>query len=96
MSESRETILTITHASGLHLRPAALFVKTAAGFTSRIQLQNLSRDDGRTVDAKSMFGLMQLGVSQGHRVRVEAAGEDAAAALTALQELAANNFEEAG
>ncbi|WP_026371019.1 HPr family phosphocarrier protein [Kallotenue papyrolyticum] len=94
MSETRETVLTIAHPVGLHLRPAALFVKTAARFQSDIRIANLDRPDRPEVDAKSMFGLMQIGVSQNHRIRVRATGEDAAAALSALQRLVEQNFEE--
>lgn len=95
MPESQQIILTIDHPSGLHLRPAALFVKTAARFQSQIRLTNLSRDSHPEGDAKSMFGLMQLGVSQGHQVRVRADGPDAAEAITALRDLVDRHFEEA-
>ncbi len=91
---ARETIVSITHSAGLHLRPAALFVKTASRFKSRITAKNLSRPDGPSVDAKSMLGVMQAAVSQGHRVVLTATGEDAAEALAALERLVACNFEE--
>jgi phosphotransferase system HPr (HPr) family protein len=94
MNDTHETVLTITHEAGLHLRPAALFVKTAARFASQITLANLSRSNGTEVNAKSMFGLMQLGVSQGDRVQVRATGADAAAAIAALQQLVTANFQE--
>ncbi len=94
MSDSYEKILLIEHPAGLHLRPAALFVKTAARFQSQIRLINLSREGSPEVDAKSMFGLMQSGVAQGHQVRLSASGPDAAEALAALEELVHNNFEE--
>lgn len=94
MSETQERVLSINHPAGLHLRPAALFVKTAARFVSDIRLTNLDRSDNLEVDAKSMFGLMQLGVSQSHRVRVRATGDDAADALDALGRLVEQNFEE--
>ncbi len=94
MSETQEVVLSINHPSGLHLRPAALFVKTAARFSSDIRITNLDRPEAPEVDAKSMFGLMQIGVSQHHRVRVRATGDDAANALAALQRLVDRNFEE--
>lgn len=95
MSDTRELTLTIDHPSGLHLRPAALFVKTAARFQSTITMHNLDRVGRPETDAKSMFGVMQQGVSQGHRVRLRAIGSDADEALVALQTLVANKFEEA-
>jgi phosphotransferase system HPr (HPr) family protein len=94
MSDTYEKILLIEHPAGLHLRPAALFVKTAARFQSQITLTNLSREGSPEANAKSMFGLMQSGVSQGHQVRVAASGSDATEALAALEELVRNNFEE--
>lgn len=94
MSETHETTLTIDHPAGLHLRPAALFVKTASRFNSQVQIQNMSRDGSPQVDAKSMFGIMQIGVSQGHRVHLRATGEDATQAINALEQLVARHFEE--
>ena len=89
-----EATFTIDHPAGLHLRPAALFVQTAARFTSRVRLTNVSRADAPEVDAKSIFGIMQSGVSQGDQVRVWAEGPDAAAAIAALQGLVARNLDD--
>jgi phosphotransferase system HPr (HPr) family protein len=94
MPETHEVVLTVEHPNGLHLRPAAQFVRAAARFASTITVTNLSRPSSPRVDAKSMFGVMQLGVAQGHRVEVRATGEDAPAALAALQQLVANDFVE--
>ena len=87
-------MLTISHPAGLHLRPAALFVRTANRFTSQITLTNLSRDGSADVDAKSMLGVMQAAVSQGHQVRVHADGADAPDAVAALAALVDSNFAE--
>jgi phosphotransferase system HPr (HPr) family protein len=94
MNDTHEIVLTITNDAGLHLRPAALFVRTAARFTSDIRIANLSRDPSKEVNAKSMMGLMQLGVGPGQQVQVRATGEDAADAVAALEHLVANNFAE--
>lgn len=94
MEETRETMLTVNHPAGLHLRPAALFVRTASRFQSQVRARNLSREDGAEVDAKSMLGVMQAAVSQGHRVLVRATGADADAAIAALADLVARDFEE--
>jgi phosphocarrier protein HPr len=93
--KSDELVLTISHPAGLHLRPAALFVRTANRFTSQITLTNLGRDGSNAVDAKSMLGVMQAAVSQGHQVRVRANGADAADAVAALAALVESNFAEA-
>lgn len=94
MNHTHEIVLTITNDAGLHLRPAALFVRTAARFSSDIRIANLSRDPAKDVNAKSMMGLMQLGVGPGQQVRVRATGGDAADAVAALEHLVANNFAE--
>jgi phosphotransferase system HPr (HPr) family protein len=85
----------IRHPTGLHLRPAAQFVQTAARFASTIRIKNLSRPEAPEIDAKSMFGMLQCGVAQGHTIRVRAEGTDAAAAVAALQALVERDFEEA-
>lgn len=94
MNEPHALILTIDHPAGLHLRPAALFVQTAARFDSQITVANLSRAGTPAADAKSMFGVMLVGVSQGHQIRLQATGPDANAALDALRELIEHKFEE--
>jgi phosphotransferase system HPr (HPr) family protein len=82
-----DVTLSIRNPSGLHARPAALFVKTAAAFTSEMSIANLSRDPSRGVNPKSLLALLTLGVSSGHEVRISADGPDADAALAALQQL---------
>lgn len=89
-----EVVLAVDHPAGLHLRPAARFVKSAATFSSKVRLQNLSRIDAPEVDAKSMFGVMRSGVLQGHHIRISAEGPDAEAALATLQALVVQNFNE--
>jgi phosphotransferase system HPr (HPr) family protein len=88
----QQAILRIEHPAGLHLRPAALFVRTANRFQSEIHIQNLSRPSSIEVNAKSMLALMQAAVSQGHQVRVHAEGVDAAEAVAALADLVEANF----
>lgn len=85
--------LTIKHSSGLHARPAALFVKTAASFPCRITVQNLTTHK-QPANAKSVLSVLTQGVSQGHEVRVEAEGDSAEEALAALQALVESNFGE--
>ena len=81
--------------SGLHARPAATFYKKTREFKSRITIQNLSRPDSKAVPV-SPFYLLQIGVSQGHQVRIQAEGEDEQAAITALSKLIEENFGEGG
>ena len=88
-----ETTLTVTNAVGLHARPAALFYKKTREYKSKITIQNLSRPDSKEVPV-SPFQLLQIGVSQGHRVRLRATGEDEQEAIAALTKLVEENFGE--
>jgi len=85
--------LTISHAAGLHARPAALFVKTAQAFPCTIKLQNLTGQKP-LANAKSPLSVLTQGVNQGQQILVEAEGEQAEAALAALKQLVENNFGE--
>lgn len=87
-----ETTITVHHAAGLHLRPAGLFVQTAARFNSTILITNLDRAGSPTVNAKTLMQVMKLGVAQGHRMHISAEGDDADAALAALEQLVASGF----
>jgi phosphotransferase system HPr (HPr) family protein len=90
----QEIELEVRNPSGLHARPASVFVKTAAGFRSRVQIQNLSRGTAPG-DAKSILTMLTAGVKQGHRVRITAEGEDEAAAIASLSELVRSGIGEA-
>jgi len=85
--------LTIHHSAGLHARPAALFVKTAASFPCAITVQNLTNQKP-PANAKSVLSVMTQGVARGHQVLVQAEGDTAEAALAALQALVESNFGE--
>jgi phosphocarrier protein HPr len=83
--------LTITNKVGLHARPAALFVQTAARFKdTRIDVVK----DGTVRNAKSILNVLGLGVSQGTTIVVRAEGPEAEAALAALSDLVARDFNE--
>ena len=86
--------LTVNHPAGLHARPAAEFVKTAAAFPCKITVRNVT-DDKAPVNAKSILSVLTLGVHQGYEIEVEAEGEQASEALQAISELIQSNFGEA-
>ena len=86
---------TVRNPSGLHARPAAMFVRTAAGFTSKITLENLDRDGGAPIDAKSIIAVMSSGVSKGHTIRVTAEGADEDAAIETLEAFIVSGMGEA-
>ncbi|MBO0683628.1 MAG: HPr family phosphocarrier protein [Candidatus Dormibacteraeota bacterium] len=84
--------LTVEHEHGLHLRPAADFVRLAAKFRSQVKVANLTRGGGREANARSLLEVTGLGVNRGHTIRVTATGEDAGAALRALGDLIRSDF----
>lgn len=85
--------LEIRNPSGLHARPAALFVRTASGFASSVRIENLTTGSA-VVDAKSILGVMSSGAARGHRIRVTVAGSDEDAALHTIRELVASGIGE--
>ncbi len=89
-----EATIQVKHKVGLHARPAALFVQTAAKFASNIKVKNLTAN-GNFVDAKSIIMVLTLGVMKDHEVVIQTDGADADAALHALKSLIENNFGEA-
>lgn len=87
-----EARVAIRHEVGLHARPAALFVQTAQRFASSISIRNLTRPDAPPVDAKSILGILTLGVARGHEVLMTADGADEAQAIDNLVALVDGNF----
>jgi phosphocarrier protein HPr len=85
----------ITNASGLHARPAAVFVKTAAGFQSAIHVRNVTAGK-QPSNAKSMLGVLSQGVVCGTRVEITADGPDEEQALEALARIVAAGLGEGG
>lgn len=83
MENTIERIVTIGSASGLHARPAAVFVQNAKGFQSKI---TLTKQD-KTVNGKSILSVLSLGASQGDQVTLQLTGADAETAATSLTEL---------
>lgn len=69
--------------SGLHNRQATYFVQKANEFESSIWLES----DSRKMNAKSLLGIMSLGVITGSTVTLSAVGPDAEAAVNALETL---------
>ncbi|HXQ95475.1 MAG TPA: HPr family phosphocarrier protein [Candidatus Acidoferrales bacterium] len=82
----QEIELEVRNPSGLHARPASMFVKAAAGFRSRVRIENLTRGT-KPGDAKSILTMLTAGVKQGHLVRITAEGDDESAAIASLADL---------
>ena len=86
-----EKTLKIENKTGLHARPASMFVQAANKFQSKIKISA----KGKTVDAKSILMIMSLGLTQGTELTISAEGPDAADALAALTKLIEDKFGEA-
>lgn len=75
-----ERQVTLRNASGLHARPASVFVSTANRFVSDISIDV----DGKRVNAKSILGLLSLAVGTGTTLTIVTEGADEAEALDEL------------
>ncbi|HEY0753091.1 MAG TPA: HPr family phosphocarrier protein [Ktedonobacteraceae bacterium] len=80
MENKVERIVTLGSKSGLHARPAAIFVQHAKSYQSQI---TLSKEE-KTVNGKSMLSLLTLGAEKGDQVVMQISGSDAEAALKEL------------
>ncbi|MDH6149183.1 phosphoenolpyruvate-protein phosphotransferase [Paraburkholderia sp. WSM4179] len=79
MDEARRQI-TLTHAGGLHARPAARAREAARGFDARVEV----RYDGRKAPIESVVGLLGLGAGEGASVELLGVGPQAQAAVDAI------------
>ncbi|MFE8695379.1 phosphocarrier protein HPr [Cytobacillus sp. FJAT-53684] len=78
-----EKQFTVTAETGIHARPATLLVQTASKFNADIQLEH----KGKTVNLKSIMGVMALGIGQGGAIKIIADGNDEQNAIDSLEEL---------
>lgn len=86
----KEVKVKIKNKLGLHARPAAQLVKTAAKFKSDIFLSR----DSQMVNGKSIMGVMMLAAENGAELTITANGEDEDQAIEALKELFERKFDE--
>ena len=70
----------IVAETGIHARPATMLVQAASKFNSDINLEY----NGKSVNLKSIMGVMSLGVGQGADVTITADGDDAKEAIEAI------------
>jgi phosphocarrier protein FPr len=92
---SRTLTVAVLNALGLHARPAALLVRTAAGFDARVEVGDATNGRG-PVSARSLNGVATLGARQGDKLVLTASGAQAVEALDAVRRLAENGFGELG
>ena len=81
--------LVVKNKSGLHARPAALFVQVANKFESLITVKR----DSEEVNGKSIMGILMLGAEQNSTIIIEADGIDAQTALEELEKIITNEEE---
>lgn len=97
MSESgaatAEAEIELTHAIGLHARPAVKLTQLASRFASRVELR--AGGEGDWINAKSVARVMRLKARTGTRLQFRAEGDDAEAAVAALHDLVRRDFEDA-
>ena len=82
--------LTIANKSGIHARPAAMFVKVATRYGCDIFVEK----DGEKINGKSIMGLMMLAAGPGSKVTLHVKGADASAAIDELEDLVKRKFDE--
>jgi len=80
----------IVNKLGLHARASAKLTQVASSYKCEVWLSR----NGRRVNAKSIMGVMMLAAGKGATVVIDAQGDDADAALAALQKLIADKFDE--
>ena len=82
--------VVIHNQVGLHARPATFFIQKANEFKSAIWVEK----DDRKVNAKSLLGVLSLGILGGSEIRIIADGPDEQAAVDGLVELVESGFAE--
>ena len=82
--------VVVNNQVGLHARPATFFIQKANGYRAKIWIER----EERKVNAKSLLGVLSLGVVKGGEINIIAEGEDEAAAIEGLAALVEANFGE--
>ena len=81
---------TVNNQVGLHARPATFFIQKANEFKSSIWIEK----DERRVNAKSLLGVLSLGVVKGSTITIVSDGPDEELAVNTLAELISSDFSE--
>ena len=82
--------ITVQNQVGLHARPATVFIQKANESRSSIWVEK----DERRANAKSLLGVLSLGVTGGTDIRIIADGQDESEAVEALEKLVNSGFAE--
>jgi phosphocarrier protein len=81
-----EKTFTVTAETGIHARPATVLVQTASKFDADVNLEY----NGKTVNLKSIMGVMSLGIPQGSQIKIIASGGDADEAIAGIEQTLKN------
>jgi phosphocarrier protein HPr len=76
-----EKTFTVIDETGIHARPATLLVSTASKYKSDMQISF----KGKSVNLKSIMGVMSLGVPKGGEITISATGEDEVDAVEGVE-----------
>lgn len=79
----------VKNKTGLHARPAAIFVQIANKYESEITILK----DDQKVNGKSIMGILMLAAEKGSKIVIEADGSDAEEAVNELSGVLANDIE---
>jgi phosphocarrier protein len=82
--------VTITNTIGLHARPATFFIQKANAYKCSVWVEK----EDRKVNAKSLLGVLSLGIAQGMTIKLIADGSDETEALDGLQALIDTGFQD--
>ena len=82
--------IEVRNPEGLHARPATFFIHKANTFSSSVWVEN----GDRRANAKSLLGVLSLGIMGGTDIRIIAGGVDEEQAVTALAALVDSGFQE--
>lgn len=82
--------IIIENKVGLYAKPATLFVQAAARFRSDILISK----EEKHANAKSLLGVLSLGICRGNRITLTASGVDEEAAIDALSSLLSSSLKE--
>ena len=80
--------VTVTNSVGLHARPATFFIQKSNEFKSSIWVEK----GDRRINAKSLLGILSLGIIQGTEIKIIADGVDEEAAVSSLINLIENEL----
>jgi len=82
--------VVVQNQVGLHARPATFFIQKANEYKSNIWVEK----DERNVNAKSLLGVLSLGITRGASITIVAEGPDEEDAVSGLVDLISSNFAE--